>query len=337
MGTQASTPAYRPPQSVPYSAPAHQPVSSRPSISTILINATRPTHIYGRRRNYVYYPEIWHDPVSGREYQPGYYDDTGVRYESVAFENNGRYENVVCHCPYCDTKTVMNLNAVDAATQVLDCPNCGGQMEIKSELDDYISYKEDAVSDNSYTDYGNTFSSYTSRYDPSESTSGGKNNKRLLAILLIACVIVTAGKYGKHFAEKKPDSQQNQPTQQIVEITDTQESGIRIVPGQPVYLEKQSDGYHVVNDVLRADKILTWEGAEDSWYDEASDCWLWYNTDVDPASWQYWVEGISSDYGDYGWMEHDEEGWWIEESEGNWIPLPARYGTSDLWYIENGS
>ena len=45
-------------------------------------------------------------------------------------------------------------------------------------------------------------------------------------------------------------------------------------------------------------------------------------------------EGISSDYGDYGWMEHDSEGWWIEASEGNWIPLPSSYDSSGLWYID---
>ena len=68
-------------------------------------------------------------------------------------------------------------------------------------------------------------------------------------------------------------------------------------------------------------------------FDEDSDCWLWYTTEVDPPVWQYWVEGISSDFGDYGWMEHDEDGWWIEASNGNWIELPDRYDADGLWYI----
>ena len=104
--------------------------------------------------------------------------------------------------------------------------------------------------------------------------------------------------------------------------------------GDHLFLEKQEDGsYHVVTDVLRADKLLDYERDSDNYYDEASDCWLWYNTTVEPAVWQYWYEGVSSAIGDYGWMEHDAEGWHIEASEGNWIPLPEKYDASGLWYI----
>ena len=81
------------------------------------------------------------------------------------------------------------------------------------------------------------------------------------------------------------------------------------------------------------DKLLIWDSEADSYYDQASDCWLWYNTDVEPAIWQYWYEGISSDYGDYGWMEHDSSGWYIEKSQDNWIQLPGKYDAGELWYI----
>ena len=53
-----------------------------------------------------------------------------------------------------------------------------------------------------------------------------------------------------------------------------------------------------------------------------------------PNVWQYWAEGISSDYGDYGWMEHDEDGWFIEADQGVWIEVPAWYDTSRLWYFD---
>ena len=56
---------------------------------------------------------------------------------------------------------------------------------------------------------------------------------------------------------------------------------------------------------------------------------------MDPPVWQYWYEGISSDYGDYGWMEHDDDGWYIEKDHGEWIKLPDKYGTDGLWYIED--
>ena len=73
----------------------------------------------------------------------------------------------------------------------------------------------------------------------------------------------------------------------------------------------------------------------EDWYDSQTECWFYYNDSVAPYQWQYWYEGISSDYGDYGWMEYDmgEEAWYIETYNGNWVHLPADYDTSKLWHM----
>ncbi len=73
----------------------------------------------------------------------------------------------------------------------------------------------------------------------------------------------------------------------------------------------------------------------EDWYDSKTKCWFYYNDEVSPDQWQYWYEGISSDYGDYGWMEYDmdEEAWYIETDNGNWVHLPADYDTSKLWHM----
>ena len=55
---------------------------------------------------------------------------------------------------------------------------------------------------------------------------------------------------------------------------------------------------------------------------------------MEPAVWQYWYEGISSDFDESGWMEHDADGWYIEAYKGDWIALPTQYDTSGLWYID---
>ena len=75
----------------------------------------------------------------------------------------------------------------------------------------------------------------------------------------------------------------------------------------------------------------------EDYYDSKTQCWFWWDTNVSPNQWQYWYEGISSDYGDYGWMEYDdnEQQWYIEVSDGNWQPLPEKYDTSNLWHFEN--
>ncbi len=71
------------------------------------------------------------------------------------------------------------------------------------------------------------------------------------------------------------------------------------------------------------------------WYDAQTQCWFYYNADVSPYQWQYWYEGISSDYGDYGWMEYDmnEDVWYIETEDGKWVHLPTGYDTSQLWHM----
>ena len=71
----------------------------------------------------------------------------------------------------------------------------------------------------------------------------------------------------------------------------------------------------------------------DNYYDEETQCWFWYNEER--SVWQYWYEGISSDYGDYGWMEYDytSQKWYIETSKGNWEELPSSYSTDRLWHF----
>lgn len=114
--------------------------------------------------------------------------------------------------------------------------------------------------------------------------------------------------------------------------------------GDTVYLEGNAGGaYRIVNrengDFYN--KRIQWDYGYSSYYDKTTDCYLWYNTDVAPNLWQYWYEGISSDYGDYGWMEYEDNTddgidnglWYIEESEGNWVELPSAYDVTNLWHI----
>ena len=65
---------------------------------------------------------------------------------------------------------------------------------------------------------------------------------------------------------------------------------------------------------------------------------VWVNTDIESAQWQYWYEDISSDFGDYGWREYDDEEltWYIESSENNWVLLDTKkYDTNSLWHFNN--
>ncbi len=82
-------------------------------------------------------------------------------------------------------------------------------------------------------------------------------------------------------------------------------------------------------------RTCKWNSEYESYYDKTTDCYFWKNDTIDPPQWQYWYEDVSSDYGDYGWMEYDfdEKIWYIEVSEGKWDPLPDKYDTTELWHF----
>lgn len=88
--------------------------------------------------------------------------------------------------------------------------------------------------------------------------------------------------------------------------------------------------------VKSIDRTCEWNDEFDCYYDPVTDCYFWYNDTTKTHTWQYWYEGISSDYGDYGWMEWDstEQQWYIEVSDGEWTELPAEYDRSYLWHVE---
>ncbi len=286
---------------------------------TGFVSATRkrPTYYYGRKHSYAFFPEDWTDTETGVSYQKGYYDENGQRYENVAFEENGKYRSVVCRCPYCGLDTILDLGAEAAAGHSLQCPNCGGPMEIRSELDTILSeVPENTHVYNSEESLKNAFPQRTAAKKP-----------RLWPIVL--ALMLLFGAVNRVKERLRPEPVQSDPA-----VVSTG-SSLSLAPfGDHLYLEKQEDGsYHVVTDVLRSDRILDYDRDSDNYHDEASDCWLWYNTDMEPPVWQYWYEGISSDFGDWGWMEHADGGWYIEESEGNWVPLPEKYDTTRLWYI----
>lgn len=125
---------------------------------------------------------------------------------------------------------------------------------------------------------------------------------------------------------------------------------VAIVIGVAFYVRKnQGDGYQHDNNsgyhqsderhdpiyVSALGRDVPWSKEYDSYYDKQTDSYFFLNTEMDPPIWQYWFEGISSDYGDYGWLEWDaKEGrWYVQTGEENWEVLPEAKG-SDLWHFD---
>ena len=269
----------------------------------------------------MYYPVGWTNKITGREYAAGYYDENGDRYDTVAFKNGDKYENVTYHCPYCDTDTILNVGDDEVATA--KCPNCGGVMMLKSTLDEMEN---------------------KSSYQTAEEVAANvevqevkKKNNVLKYVALILGIMLSV--FSIRSCQQKQQIQNpvvNPPAvvQQSVEQPKTNTD----LFGTVLYMVRHEDGsYGLINDPVRDyDKSLIWDSDAESYYDSDSDCYVWYNTDVTPNLWQYWFEGISSNY-DSGWMEHEDDGWYIETTAGNWIELPSVYDASRLWYISSGA
>ena len=300
------------PSRQPAAAPSPPPRRSRVNqpVGYRFGGAFAPRHYYGKRHDYVFYPNSWTDTDTGTFYDKGYYDEDGNHYDDVSFAINGRYENVLCHCDYCGRDTLLNLDAAGALTD-LKCPGCTAPLRIVSALDE----TDPSASGRSSTG--------TVRTQPVRR----KKKQKWPWIVAILFALYCYGKY--EIAKEESNTQPNNTVQQIQQIESDHASF-----GKKIRLGRTGSGSYTYTSSDSADKTLVWDADADSYYDASSDCWLWYNEDVDPAVWQYWYEGISSDFGDYGWMEHYSDGWFIEESEGNWIPLPEIYDQSGLWYIE---
>ncbi len=269
--------------------------------------------MYGRRHDYVYYPVAWTDTATGTYYEKGYYDENGQRYDNVAFEKNGKYENVICHCPYCDQQSVLTLDAETARTHSLQCPHCGGPMELKTQLDEYSGT----------ADTGTSYRTVQTQAPKKKSHIG----------LIIVGVLAALGILGSIAESGSEEIEIYDPPESGYVINYNENSNVSLF-GEEVSLVKTGEGeYALAPEGETGDRVMYWSDYDDSYYEAESDCWIWYNTDMDPAVWQYWYEGISSDFGDYGWMEHDDTGWYIEASNGNWIKLPDSYSTDRLWYI----
>lgn len=104
--------------------------------------------------------------------------------------------------------------------------------------------------------------------------------------------------------------------------------------------EDCDDGYPDHEDSIYVEELgrtCCWNEEYQCYYDSDTDCYFFENYDMDPPVWQYWFEGVSSNYGsDYGWLEWDsnENCWYVQKSNHSWVRLPEREYTDRLWHFD---
>lgn len=253
------------------------------------------TLLRSSRHDYQYYPKSWYDETTGTNYQAGYYDENGEYYKNVAIKSGNEYETQLA-CDYCGTQ--IKLKWKEGA--IPSCPNCGALLH--TVLEDAII--EDKLKDQVVT------------------TSTGNNGgfDRLLKTVGISLVVLpilfvgTMGVCAKLLDDRIENSTKIAASSMAAEESEVAEGRIYV-------------------DVL--DRECEWDDEYECYYDEVTDCYFVFEDEADPPEWHYWYEGISSDYGDYGWMayHYDEDLWYIETSNGHWEVLPDTYDTGSLWHM----
>ncbi|MBQ7676876.1 MAG: hypothetical protein IJT32_01460 [Lachnospiraceae bacterium] len=277
--------------------------------------------------DYVHYLHPWVDSGTGREYKAGYYDENGNYYEDVVFSRHGQVldsATAVCRCDFCRSE-----DSRPWAEREKPCTHCGGTMTVISQVDEMEgdSGEWDVVKNRA-------------------AGEGGVKNKGCLIALLVCVGILVApcllavpiGILGAILGwdldeDSTYDASDSSAYVSEYELEDT------------MYLEGNGTSYTLTTQEEYRDSyeegnykrlVLDSDG---NYYDKESDCYVYLNDYIDPPQFQYWYEGISSEYGDYGWMEYDEDedAWYIEVEEDEWKRLSNTgfaVEESRLWHIE---
>ena len=313
--------AYR--QTRPLRTRTHQPANYR-------FGSTHPTSTYQcRRHDYIFYPVDWLDDSTNTPYRKGYYDEQGNRYDNLILKNNEKWENVPLHCEYCNTTQVRDLTDDN---ETMECPNCGANMVVDAILDE----KEDTVI-----------------YSTPDQPGARVSRRKWLPLIIVGCIylgsfliplfmyIVSMPFVGiSKLIQMKtnyPGNSTQQVSQQVAGNTG-QTASTPEIPGNPaifgstIYLKNSADGM-ILSDSSDYDMLLSWSDYDESYYNADTDCYVWFNTDADPALWQYWYEGISSNYDDSGWMEYEDGIWYIETRYGNWEEIDLSGYGDRIWHF----
>ena len=296
--------------------------------------------IRSTKHDYVYCPKNWTDDKTGKRYEKGYYDENGTYYKRVIVRKGNDLKTRVA-CSFCGTE--IKLRWKEGALP--SCPNCGAVLEevthgslIEDEVKDIAktvlvpASEEDVATGN-----------YTGVIKQKLSTPKAIAIMALIGICLMFATIIAANAISiavreaketkVSFAQTYPGIMTGTYTARTTAASSTsQTTRMRRFPGAKFFDIEEHGSSIYVEELGRS---CYWHESG-NYYDSGTDCYFWLNTNVNPPVCQYWYEGISSDFGDYRWMEYDydEKCWYIETSKGKWEVLPDGYDTSNLWHMK---
>ena len=270
-------------------------------------------HHHRKNHDYFFCPAMWIDSSTGQQCKSGYYDENGSRYDALAdfdANTNEYYTADAFQCEYCGSQ-VRTRWQMGAAPQ---CPNCGAALQkiAYDEPDNIIKILPDGTQE--WIENG-----YRYRVSPNGSYSKVLVNWKPIVIFLVAFFVVPfilmIGGMGIHVMQT---ANGNAKSPNIVVEESAKEH-------EPIYVDSLG-------------REIKWDYESGNYYDASTDCYVYRNFVDGNWVWQYWYEGISSDYSS-GWMEWDKDDttgeykWFIETTDGNWIELPEKYLSDRLWHM----
>ena len=282
-----------------------------------------------KSHDYVHYKQPWKDEKTGIEYKAGYYDEEGNFYQDVVFSKQGEILDTATVNVLCDFCRMEDSRRW--ADREKPCTHCGGTVTLVSQVDDLVDDTRslDDLARDSYManekQWNKQFYLFT-----------------LILIFLSPCILGVFAFVGELF--NLIIGHVITENYEIVEYNYGQEYNIPNL-GLNLYLKEDEDGYVIVEETDYASnyrdggyKRLLFD-SDGNYYEKETDMYIYLNEDIDPPQFQYWLEGLSSQYGDYGWMEYDaiEQCWYIEVSDGNWEPLSDELYNEfadRLWHID---
>ena len=216
-------------------------------------------------------------------------------------------------CPYCGSRVagVPSQNGLSS----LSCPNCGGALQANNAVQSMQSVGQ-SYSTPGYSTPGYSTPNYQASpsagpdYRTLQARQGGCVTKLvgfIAVIIIIAVILLFVFKFSGNNYSYSNNNNTN-------------------------YSYSHEDSIYV----SALGRTVYWDNEYDSYYDQETDCYFLLNQDMNPPIWQYWFEGVSSKYGDYGWMEwdDDERCWYIETGNNSWKKLPEAEYTNNLWHME---
>ena len=250
----------------------NQPIGYYPSWTWLFWPTRRPRTYYCRNHTYVFYPQSWTDNT-GRTYESGYYDEEGRYYKDLALKNYDSLHEVICQCNDCGYVINRNLDEEDLTT----CPKCSGNMEIITNVDEFIQEEENK----------------------------NKSSFWKKVLIFFLGIILPIGLIATLYRAISVNYNTNNNNTGIVNV----------VNSSTITLKKESSNAYSISSSYK-DKTIKYDSREQLYHDEESDMWLWYNQNYDVWQYWYEpISGNYGNYGwmehdsDGWWIEASYNNW----------------------------